>query len=223
MLKIYAIGEQGEEGNVLGEDGGNGLARAAPCRKGIDDDLGMILEDLVELGLAVVGGRNTRATVSSLDDFPAGQYPLVVEKKTYLATLWTPILIEFVLKAALEAMKPMLFCAMVVVIRGINVGDRRAIRETELRNMLREEEEEEETRFHLSNRREGSQYIQFWARQDGKGAQKRGRKRQARKAAVYFPVYDGIVSRWAIWKELFAQSRGKKRVVLRTPHNSSVP
>ena len=79
--------EQGEEGNVLGEDGGNGLARAAPCRKGIDDDLGMILEDLVELGLAVVGGRNARATVSSLDDFPAGQYPLVVEKKDLLGNV----------------------------------------------------------------------------------------------------------------------------------------
>lgn len=85
-------------------------------------------------------------------------------------------MIEFVLKAALEAMKPMLFCAVVVVIRGINVGDRRAIRETELRNMLREEEEEK-TRLHLSNRREGSKYIPILAkaRWEG-GAEKRQKK-----------------------------------------------
>jgi hypothetical protein len=77
--------------DVLGNCRRNGLARAAPCGKGIDEDDGLLRDRLLELRLAVKREAELACRGERLGGGSA--------RGTYVSMIWTVILGELVVKS----------------------------------------------------------------------------------------------------------------------------
>jgi hypothetical protein len=99
--------------NILNNLRRDDLTRTTPCRKGVEDNDGVVLERVGELFFAVQS--TTLASISI-----HLQTRCTNQRETYLVTLWTPILLAVLLNPLAGMLMPIEFLfAYVFVVRRI--------------------------------------------------------------------------------------------------------